>query len=149
MSIGEPFMPTLLDKYRPVGYDEPRRVLSKASGEQTSSGCAMEQGNIASAYSGYAGAFKERLRSHRRLLSDIGLLNELGVLVERAAYEELTGLLVTWLLQQCWGGGNRLADASVDTVARIISGVILRVALPSGARRQACSRKRRWPIVYC
>jgi len=68
----------------------------------------------------------ENLHRHRQLLNDVGSLNDLGLLIDRAAQEELTELLVGWLKQ----GASRETSwqVPVETIARVVSWVIFGMA---------------------
>ena len=68
----------------------------------------------------------ENLHNHRQLLNDVGSLNDLGLLIDRAAQEELTDLLVGWLRR----GRDRETSWQVEasTIARVVSWVIFGMA---------------------
>src|SRR5690348_1431221 len=85
----------------------------------------MGSGDIASSHSGCAGPFRKSPQP-RQLLNDVGSLNDLGLLVDRAAQEELTELLVEWLKQ----GGSRETSwqVPVETISRVVSWVIFGMA---------------------
>ena len=85
----------------------------------------------------------ENLRNHRRLLNDVGSLNDLGLLIDRAAQEELTELLVGWLRQ---GRGRATSwQVPVETIAKVVSWVIFGMAPQWG---QESSTKTREQMVH-
>jgi AcrR family transcriptional regulator len=68
----------------------------------------------------------ENLHAHRQLLNDVGALNDLGLLIDRAAQEELTDLLVGWLKR---GRGRDTSwQVPAETIARVVSWVIFGMA---------------------
>ena len=81
----------------------------------------------------------ENLHNHRQLLNDVGSLNDLGLLIDRAAQEELTELLVGWLKQ----GRGRAASwqVPVETIAKVVSWVIFGMAAQWGQESSTKARE--------
>src|SRR5260370_10192336 len=75
----------------------------------------------------------ENLHNHRQLLNDVGSLNDLGLLIDRAAHEELTELLVGWLKQ----GRGRATSWQVpgETIAQVVSWCVFGLAAQPGHER--------------
>ncbi len=81
----------------------------------------------------------ENLHNHRQLLNDVGSLNDLGLLIDRAAQEELTELLVGWLKQ---GRGRATSwQVPVETIAKVVSWVIFGMAAQWGQESSTKARE--------
>jgi len=81
----------------------------------------------------------ENLHNHRQLLNDVGSLNDLGLLIDRAAQEELTELLVGWLKQ---GRGRATSwQVPVETIAKVVSWVIFGMAAQQGQESSTKARE--------
>lgn len=81
----------------------------------------------------------ENLHSHRQLLNDVGALNDLGLLIDRAAQEELTELLVGWLTRD--RSREVPWQVPVETIAKVVSWVIFGMAAQWGQESTTKSRE--------